>query len=165
MILFVSGRDAGSMLLRSQFGTRATSSTCVQRRKSQGQSLVELAFITPVLLLMLVIAGDLGRAFTASLTVSSAAGAGASYAIISEDFANNAAGIEAAALADAGSIWGSTPTVVVNNDAGNIDPTYNFRWVEVTVIYEFVPIFSFGPMPSVIEMERTVRMPVLGTGS
>lgn len=158
-----SGRDTGSMLRRSWISTTQIG-TGTQRRKSRGQSIVELAFVTPLLLLMLVIAGDLGRAFTAYLTVGSAAGAGASYAIINEDFANNTAGIEAAAMEDAGSIWGGTPTVTVDNDAGNIDPTFNFRWVEVTVAYEFSPMLGIWPMPSSIPMERTVRMPVLGTG-
>jgi Flp pilus assembly protein TadG len=152
------------MLLRSVRNAITQHSSGTLRSKSRGQSIVELAFVTPLLLLMLVIAGDLGRAYTAYLTVGSAAGAGASYAIISEDFANDAAAIEAVALADAGTIWGGTPTVTVNNDPGNIDPTFNFRWVEVTVTYEFSPVFRFWPIPSSIPMERTVRMPVLGTG-
>lgn len=46
-------------------------------RRSRGQALVELALIVPVILLLLVAAGDLARVFAAQMTVESAARAGA----------------------------------------------------------------------------------------
>jgi Flp pilus assembly protein TadG len=48
-----------------------------RRAGSRGQALVELALVLPVLLLVLVAAGDLARVFAARITIESAARAGA----------------------------------------------------------------------------------------
>ena len=48
-----------------------------RRADSRGQALVELALVLPVLLLVLVAAGDLARVFAARVTIESAARAGA----------------------------------------------------------------------------------------
>jgi TadE-like protein/PKD domain len=50
--------------------------------RSRGQALVELALVVPILLLVLVAAGDLARVFAARITIESAARAGAMEASI-----------------------------------------------------------------------------------
>ena len=50
--------------------------------RSRGQALVELALVVPILLLVLVGAGDLARVFAARITIESAARAGAMEAAI-----------------------------------------------------------------------------------
>src|SRR5262245_14173227 len=50
------------------------------RQRSSGQALVELALVTPVLLLLLLAAVDLGRIFYARITVTNAAREGAMVA-------------------------------------------------------------------------------------
>src|SRR5690606_38215523 len=60
-----------------------------RRKASRGQALVELALIVPILVLMLAIAADFGRALTAYITVSSAAREGAAYGMLSEENAHD----------------------------------------------------------------------------
>jgi len=50
------------------------------RRRSRGQSLVELAIVLPVVLLVVVVAVDLGRAFFGYVTLTNATRLGANYA-------------------------------------------------------------------------------------
>src|SRR6476661_1778487 len=52
------------------------------RGRSRGQSLVELALILPVLMLILVAAGDLARVFSTQVSLDSAARAGALEAAV-----------------------------------------------------------------------------------
>ena len=51
-----------------------------RRRRSRGQSLVEFALVLPVLLLVVLIAIDFGRAFLSVISVTNASRIGASYA-------------------------------------------------------------------------------------
>ena len=134
----------------------------VERKRSRGQSIVEFALILPLLLGFLLIAGDFGRALTAYMTVSSAASEGASFASRSAENAGNTAAIEQAASNEVGSdqrIWGDPITVGVSSGTD----AQSYPWVEVTVDYTFEPLFSVWPIPGEIEMERTVRMRVLGS--
>jgi hypothetical protein len=57
-----------------------TSSPRSRRARSRGQSLVELALVVPVLLLVLLLAIDLGRAFYSWVILQNAARIGANYA-------------------------------------------------------------------------------------
>lgn len=131
------------------------------RRKSRGQSVVELAIITPILLLMLVGVFDLGRALSAYMTVGNAAGAGASYGMGVEGATE--VDIRGVVQADAGSIWGKTL------DDGDIDVEFRtatgnrsgFLEVEVMVTYEFEPLLGFGPLADSMQIQRRVIMPVL----
>lgn len=134
--------------------------TCASRRrqKSRGQSLVEFAVLLPLLVLILALAADFGRAFTAYIAISSAAREGAAYGMQSTIQANDAAGIEAAVLADAPNIWGTAPTVSVappSKDAQNYDK------VSVTVNYTFSTILPIPPIPNTVALTRTVSMRVL----
>lgn len=133
-----------------------------KRRKTRGQSLVEFALVLPLMLMFLLVAADFGRALTAYMTVSSSAAEGASFAARSPENAANTNAIRQAALNEVGSnqqIWGVPPTVpppVTGTDA------QGYAWVQVTVTYNFTPMFTVWPIPSSVPMERTVRMRVLG---
>ena len=50
------------------------------RRRSRGQSLVELALVLPVILLLVMMALDFGRAFYSWVTITNATRVGANYA-------------------------------------------------------------------------------------
>lgn len=123
--------------------------------------MVEFALVLPLMLGFLVIAADFGRAYTAYLTISSAAREGATYASRSSDNAEDEDEIEDRVEAEVGSsgeIWGEPLSVDV--DDGTDDQGY--EWVEVTVDYTFLPLFSIWPIPDDVDMQRTVRMRVLG---
>ncbi|HUG13517.1 MAG TPA: TadE/TadG family type IV pilus assembly protein [Thermomicrobiales bacterium] len=127
------------------------------RRATRGQALVELALIAPVLVLMLAISADFGRALTAYITVSSAAREGAAFGMMSAANATNTSGIRDAALADAPMIWGTAPTVSPSTD---IDDN-GYTRVTVTVSYTFTPFLSIPPIPNSLNMTRTVQMRVI----
>lgn len=128
-----------------------------RRGASRGQALVELALIVPLLVIMLGVAADFGRAFTAYITVSSAAREGASFGMMSSANAANANGIRDAALADAPTIWGVAPTV--SSSPGTDFQSY--PQVTVTVNYTFTPILRIPPIPNSVDMSRTVVMRVI----
>jgi Flp pilus assembly protein TadG len=127
------------------------------RAKSKGQGLVEFALITPVLVGILMIAADFGRAFTAYIEISGAAREGASYGSISTANSTNTGSISSAALADAPTIWGVAPTV--SSTTGT--DSYGYSYVQVTVNYTFTPLTTVWPMPSSVAMTRVVRMRVI----
>lgn len=129
-----------------------------RRDRSRGQTLVEFALLLPVMVLILALAADFGRAFTAYIAISGAAREGAAYGMQTAGNAANGAGIRAAALADAPSIWGQVPGVVSSTAAND---GFGYRYVEVTVTYDFEPIIAIPPLNRTVAMERTVRMRVL----
>ena len=69
-------------------------------RSEKGQSLVELALLTPILLLLVVGIVEMGRYATLSIEVANAARAGAAYGSQNLATAANAVGIVDAALDD-----------------------------------------------------------------
>lgn len=126
--------------------------------------MVEFALVLPLMLGFLVIAADFGRAFTAYLTISSAAREGAVYASRSSTDADNETEIIARAEAEVGSsgeIWGEPISV----DPGACSPSFDtdYRCIQVTVDYTFEPMFAVWPIPNNVPMQRTVRMRVLGS--
>ena len=131
------------------------------RQKSRGQSIVEFALLTPVLVLVLALAADFGRAMTAYITISSAAREGASYGAMSLTQSTDTAGMQAAALADAPSIWGVAPTVTIINTGAGTKDSWNYAYVEVQVNYTFSPIIPIPPIPTTVSMNRVVRMRVI----
>jgi Flp pilus assembly protein TadG len=66
------------------------------RRDDEGQSLVELGVLIPLLLIIVLGAIDFGRAYYAYISVTNAARAGAQYASASNANAANNPGITAA---------------------------------------------------------------------
>jgi Flp pilus assembly protein TadG len=73
----------------------------------EGSSVLETALVLPVLLLMLAVAVDLGRAFTAAIVTTSAAHAGAMYGA---QHPTDLTGMVAAAKLDAGTWVTVIPT-------------------------------------------------------
>jgi Flp pilus assembly protein TadG len=128
-----------------------------RRRAGRGQSLVEFALITPVLILILAISADFGRAFTAYISIGSAAREGASYGMESQANSTDSGGIRDAALDDVPAVYGVTPQVSsgIGTDANG------YRYVEVTVRYSFSPIMRIPPIPDSLNMQRSVRMRVI----
>lgn len=132
-----------------------------KRARSRGQSMVEFALVLPLLLGFLVIAADFGRAYTAYLTISSAAREGATYASRSSANAGDDTEIKNRVRAEVGSdgkIWGENLSI---NVASGKD-TQNYDFVKVTVNYTFKPLFAVWPIPGDVPMQRSVQMRVLG---
>lgn len=75
--------------------------------EDRGSSLAELALVTPLLLLLLFGAVDVGRAYYLSMEVVGAAHAGAVYGVVNP---SDITGIKAAAAADAPDVPGLTVT-------------------------------------------------------
>jgi Flp pilus assembly protein TadG len=81
-------------------------------RDDVGQAFVELAFVVPVLILLLLGAVELGRLAYADIEVSNAARAGVAYAMQSNTKASDSTGIQNAAKQDAPDITG----LIVDNN-------------------------------------------------
>lgn len=80
-------------------------------RKQSGQALVELAFILPVLLVLLLGVVEIGRYAYISILIGNAAHAGAFYGAQGNGFANDTTGIARAAEYDfAGTTSGTSST-------------------------------------------------------
>jgi Flp pilus assembly protein TadG len=136
----------------------ATARPASKRGHSRGQALVEFALLLPVLVLILALAADFGRAFTAYIDISGAAREGAAYGMQSSTTAADSAGMSAAALADAPSIWGKAPSVETSSGA---DDGMGYAYAEVTVNYTFEPLLAIPPLNRTFDMTRTVRMRVI----
>ena len=126
--------------------------------RRNGQGIVELALITPMLIFMLLITVDFARAYSAYIQVSNAARAGAIYGSRSSVNANNENAVRDAALADSPTIFGSAPAV----DSDTSTDSDGYEQVAVTVDYEFSIVTGFPGIPSTIDLSRTVRMRVIG---
>jgi Flp pilus assembly protein TadG len=101
-----------------------------------GQSLVEFALILPILLLILIILFDLGRAVYYYSVVHNAAREGARYGIINNEsgigcITPDTAGIESAVLARA---------IGLNPDNLSISSACDDAKIRVTVSYQFEPV-------------------------
>lgn len=83
----------------------------MRRKKQSGQALVELAFILPVLLVLLLGVIEIGRYAYISILIGNAAHAGAFYGAQGNGFSNDSNGIAQAAQYDfAGATSGSFNT-------------------------------------------------------
>ena len=140
---------------RSRYGLSQTR----RHSRRRGQSLVELALVSTVMVFILLITVDFARAYSAYIEVSNSARAGAIYGSRSLANYNDDAGMTNAALLDSPTIYGTAPTVtpVRGTDAdGHLQ-------VAVTVDYTFTPLISTFPgIPDQIDLTRTVQMRVLG---
>jgi len=125
-----------------------------------GQSLVEFALALPLLVLLVVIAADVGRAFTAYIELGNMAREGARYGAISPATAVDTTGIRAAALGEGTTIFGMTP-VVSSTTGSETRGGQAYRFVTVTARLDFQPFIQFPPIPTSIPIERRVTMMVL----
>lgn len=137
--------------------------------------MVELALVTPILLILVLITADSARVFSAHLSIGNAAREGASYASRAvdsecEDLADLELQTRNAALQEAGSagtIFGVAPTVDINFPpaCGEPEPCDDgfegYECVRVTVNYQFEPLITFPGLPSQIDLERSAQMRVL----
>jgi len=83
----------------------------VRTRKQSGQALVELAFMLPILLLLMLGVIELGRYAYISILIGNAAQAGAFYGAQGNGFSNDTTGISHAAQYDfAGATSGASNT-------------------------------------------------------
>lgn len=133
-----------------------------RRRRHEGQSIVELALLTPVLLFILLIAVDFGRAYSASIEVTNAAREGAAFGSRSSENANNPSAVKDAVQADTPSIYG---VAIEDDDILTSTPTdsYGYEQVVVTVNYKFETLVDYPGIPSSIDISRTVTMRVIGS--
>lgn len=112
----------------------------------------------PLMIFMLVITVDFARAYSASIEVNNAARAGAIYGSRSSVMAKDSAAVQAAALADSPTIYGSAPAV--SSSTGK--DSNNYEQITVTVNYTFQPLITFPGIPSSVAINRTVQMRVVG---
>lgn len=134
-----------------------------QRRRTRGQSMVEMALVTPILLAVIVITINLGLALSDYNRIGSMAREGAYYGSLHP---TDTAGISSAAIGESGAISGVTPVVsdTVQNDSYLIpNTTTYYQSITVTVTYSFKPLFTFPPVPSSMTLKRQVQMRVTGS--
>jgi Flp pilus assembly protein TadG len=81
-------------------------------RDDIGQAFVELALVLPIFILLVLGGAEVGRLAYADIEVSNAARAGVAYAMQSNTFASDGAGIRNAAKQDAPNI----PSLIVDNN-------------------------------------------------
>ncbi len=126
---------------------------CGARGRESGQNLVELGLLLPILILMLGILFDLGRAFNAYLVITNAAREAARVGAVTP---SNASAMQAAAL-DEVQRGGLDPALA----QAQVSVDYGTRVVQVTVTYQF-PLLGamiFGGQP--VLLQRGVSMVIL----
>ena len=138
------------------------------RESSEGQSLVELALMTPILLTLLLGTVDLGRAFYALTAVANGAYNGAVYALV---VPADCTGPVAAALRTQvtnelellGTSAGNPAVTCTLGTDGFTYGTTAFTYAEVTVTYTFNTLGPYGFLPILadVSLPHTVRARVL----
>jgi Flp pilus assembly protein TadG len=144
--------------------TRASVKRCVcKRRGDGGQSLAEVALLTPLLLLLLVGTIEVGRFAYYSIEVSNAARAAVQYGAQSLANSQDTAGIQIAADKDAPDISGlgvapTTSCACSNNPASPVlcatapvvclPPNHSVVFLEVDTTKAITPLFSYPGLPS-----------------
>lgn len=133
------------------------------RKRFRGQSMVELALVTPILVISLLITADFARVYSADIELTNMAREGAHYGSLSTTNASDTSGIQSAALQEGGAIDGVEPVVSSQTGADGYSQGGNsFDYVRVTVTYDFHPLFSVPPIPGTITLHRSAEMRVMG---
>jgi Flp pilus assembly protein TadG len=145
-----------------------------RRINQRGNALIEFALCSILLMFIIVGITDFSRLFTVADTAASAAAAGAQYGALSPAHWSDFAGMQNAALNDAGtaavtagataagtnvcycSLGGGTTTCPASCGTGGTPITY----VSVTVTVPFLAYFNYPWMPSVpsITTNNSVRV-------
>ena len=146
------------------------------RRTVSGQSLLELAFLTPLLLLLLIGCIEFGRYAYFSIAVGNAAHAGAAYGSQNTTAAGNTTNITAAACYDYNGtsancgINVATTYVCRCDNNGSIGlpvacqtsncqaPTTLIPYVQVQATGTYTPIFNYPGIPQSFTVSRTATM-------
>jgi Flp pilus assembly protein TadG len=140
--------------------------------RERGQSLVELAFVVPLLLLLLVGIIEIGRFAFYSILVSNAARAGAQYGAQSLASASDTVVFAAAATGDG--LGGRGLTVTSSQKCGCSGatlsgtcpatlcgaPNHPLVYVRVQVIGSFPAVFRYPGMPASIDVTSIEEMRV-----
>lgn len=147
------------------------SGNVVQRRirraalKEQGTSLLELAFLLPILILLLLGIVDVGRYAELSIRVANAARAGAQYGAQSLADANDWQGIGQAVTDDGDSRMAPNVSIVCycsgspcNQATPCVAPSTEIQYVSVNVKEIFTPLFPYPGLPSFPEASSTAQM-------
>ena len=137
-------------------------------RGEQGSSVMEMALVTPTLVLFLVAAFDFGRAYYLANEVEGAAHAGAEYGTQNP---KDATGIAAAVTNDAPDVANlSAPTVSYgcecsdgSSSSTNCSSTPSCTdnvvyWVKVTASANYKPVFPWPGIPSTVPLSSTAVM-------
>lgn len=134
--------------------------SCTALKRVRGQSLVEFALALPLLVLLVAITADIGRAFTAYIELGNMAREGARYGAISPATAVDSAGIRNAAIGEGTTIFGRTPTIQSTTGTETRN-SQTYMYVTVTARLDFQPFVQIPPIPASIPIEREVTMMVL----
>jgi Flp pilus assembly protein TadG len=151
---------------------QAESRQSAQMVRERGQSLVELAFVVPLLLLLLVGIIEIGRFAFYSILVSNAARAGAQYGAQNLASASDTVGIAAAANRDGQG--GTGLTVTSSQECGCsgaalsgtcpatlcVAPNHPLVYVRVQVIGSFPSLFRYPGLPASINVTSIEEMRV-----
>jgi hypothetical protein len=137
------------------------------RQQSAGSSMIELAVILPVLLLMLLGAVDLGRAYFAAIEVSSAATSGALYGSRKP---SDILGMQAASLLDGADLVGMTSIATwgcqcSDGSAASVAcaspptcATNSVQYVQVNTVFLYIPLMPYPGIPTSIALKGSARL-------
>ena len=135
----------------------------------EGSVAVEMAVITPLLLLLLLGASDFAKVYRAQMRLVGATKAGAQYGAQSKLTASDIAGIQAAAHRDANDLdaveveaqyycrCGEVAQACTNTCAGGVAPSL---FVEVTASGTFTTAMRYPGIPDSIPLEHTTTVRV-----
>lgn len=140
------------------------------RENESGLAMVEFAIVAPVMILLLVGLVEFGRFAYFSIIVGNAARAGAQYGAQNLVVANDAAGMENAALADGQNISGLTAVAThlcqcadgtASSCLGSDCPgSHRIAYVQVTATGTFSSLFRYPGLPATFNVSNTVEMRV-----
>lgn len=148
------------------------------RRRERGLALVELALVTPLLMLLLIGIIEIGRYAYFGILVGNAARAGVQYGAQNLGTALDTAGMENAALADGQNVTGltaaspapsafcqcyngsTTTTLACSQSTCPLTGYHRNVYVQVTANGNFTPLFNYPGLPTTLTVSRTAIMRV-----
>jgi Flp pilus assembly protein TadG len=168
--LDMSGREPKTIWMAGN--RRWSSRGSAAEGRERGQSLVELAFVVPLLLLLLVGIVEIGRFAFYSILVSNAARAGAQYGAQSLAAAADSPGISTAAKNDGQGGTGLTVTSSQKCGCSGatlsatcpatlcVLPNHPLVYVHVQVVGAFPSLFRYPGLPASINVTSVEEMRV-----
>lgn len=131
-----------------------------QRRGEEGQSILEMAFALPMLVLILIAVVDLARAFDAYVVLTNAVREGARFG--SRDASLSTSDIQQLVVED---VLGSGTNITNMGDItdSNVTAEIGTDAVTVTVTYDFGLWFGGIVGMDTIELEKVSVMPVMSS--
>lgn len=128
-----------------------------QRKGEEGQSLLEMAFTFPILILLLVAVIDFARVIDASIVLTNAAREGARFGSRDPGLSEDA--IKDIAVADVvGS--GTNVTHMADFSRSDVTVTIGSNSVTVTVSYDFPMLFGGIVSLDTLHIEKRAVMPI-----